>query len=178
MSKLSQTETTKDHVDLITYMPKPVLADLKRRLAPRHNDSLTEMYDRMIRSFFREGPWLHGLKWREMQLPFRSEEIADPIPDVDGSMIEAPATLMTPTGWVQVDMPMESELAERVKSVAAANGVSPSTVLYTAVYYWIWYKNPTPEIEKIRKTRHEQWKARELTRAQEVLAKTRQAEQG
>lgn len=143
-----KSDLRKDYTDLTTRMPAPVLNDLKHRLAPLYGGTLLKMYDTMIRAFFREGPWLHGLKWRDPQLPFRGDESTQNIHAVD-----AP-------GWKQVNIPMKPELAERVQQVAEANKVSPSTVLYTAVYYWIWYKNPTPEIKKIRKTRHEQWKAK------------------
>lgn len=167
----------KDYTDLTTRMPAPVLTDLKHRLAPLYGGTLLKMYDTMIRAFFREAPWLHGLKWRETQALSRREETIERVRAGDGSVLETPVTTTVATGWVQVNMRLEPELAERVKSVAAANGVSPSTVLYTAVYYWIWYKNPTPEIEKIRKARHDQWKARELARAQDVLAKAKEAAQ-
>lgn len=150
----------KDGADLTTFMPAPVLNDLKHRLAPLYGGTLIKMYDTMIRAFFREEPWLHGLKWRETQALSRREETIERVRVGDGSALETPVTTTVATGWVQVNMRLEPELAERVKAVADTNGVSPSTVLYTAVYYWIWYKNPTPEIEKIRKTRHEQWKAK------------------
>lgn len=150
----------KDYEDVTTRMPAEVLVDLKHRLAPRYGGTLTAMYDVMLKQFLADKPWEVGLRWRETQALSRREETVKEVRAGDGSTLTVPVTKTVATGWVQVNMRLEPNLAARVRSVAAANGVSPSTVLYTAVYYWIWYKNPTPEILALRKKRFEQYKKR------------------
>jgi len=150
----------KDYIDLTTRLPAEVLADLKHRLAPKFGGTLTKMYDVMLGEFLREKPWEKGLKWRETQALSRREETIKTVKTADGKVLETPVTTTVATGWVQVNMRLNPELAERVRSVAAINGVSPSTVLYTAVYFWVWYKNPTESILAIRKQRFAQHKAR------------------
>lgn len=148
-----KTGARKGYTDLTTRMPAQVLADLKHRLAPIYGGTLIKMYDVLVQAFLREAPWTRGLKWRETQALSRRLETIERVRAGDGSVLETPVTTTVATGWVQVNMRLDPELAERVKSVAAINAVSPSTVLYTAVHHWIWNKNPTPEILKIRATR-------------------------
>ncbi len=158
----------KDYVDLTTRLPAPVMADLKHRLAPTYGGTLTAMYDVMMRTFLRDMPWLYGLKWRETQALSRREETIKRTTTADGQALDVPVTTTVATGWIQVNMRLNETLAERIKSAALANGVSPSTVLYTGVYYWIWYKNPTPEIKKIREARLAKHEARQRALAEDA----------
>ena len=157
----------KDFVDITTRLPAPVMTDLKHRLAPRYGGTLMSLYDTLIRTFLHEAPWALGLKWRETQALSRREETIVVVKTDDGSPLETAVTNTVATGWIQVNMRSPEDLALRVKSVAGNNGVSPSTVLYTAVYYFIWYKNPTPAIKKIREARKQQYEARERANAED-----------
>ena len=163
-----KTGIRKDHVDLTTRLPSAVMTDLKHRLAPMYGGTLTAMYAVMLQTFLRDTPWHFGLKWRETQALSRREETVKRTTTDDGQPLDVPVTTTVATGWIQVNMRTDETLAARVKSVAAANGVSPSTVLYTAVYYWIWYKNPTPEIKKIREARLAQHEARKRAVAEDA----------
>lgn len=147
-------------VDLTTRAPAEVLADLKHRLAPKFGGTLTAMFDVMLRTFLADKPWEKGLAWRETKaLSVRQEDVRVVYTEA-GHALETPITTTVATGWVQVNMRLEPVLADRVLSVSAINGVSPSTVLYTAIYYWIWYLNPTKSILDIRAARKKRIEAR------------------
>ena len=163
-----KTGTRKDYRDVTTRLPAEVLTDLKHRLAPLYGGTLIKMYDTMLRTFLHDAPWSAGLRWRETQALSRREEKLLTVRAGDGSALETPVTTTVATGWVQVNMRLHPELADRIWSLAAVNGVSSSTVLYTAVYYWICYKNPTPAIKKIRETRLQQYEARERAKAEDA----------
>jgi hypothetical protein len=140
----------KGYTDVTTRMPAPILADLKFRLAPRFGGTLTAMFETMLTQFLAEKPWERGLPWRKTQALSRREVVTETVKTGDGQPLVKRTTRTVATGWVQVNMRLPLELAERIKSVAANHDTSPSTVLYTSVFWWIWYKNPTPEILRKR----------------------------
>jgi len=160
----------KDYVDITTRVTSDVMTDLKHRLAPLFGGTLTAMYDIMLNTFLREKPWENGLRWRETQALSRREETIETRRTLDGKTLDVPVTKTIATGWIQINMRVTQEMAERVKSVARNNGVSPSTVLYTAVYYWIWYRNPTPDILAVRQQRRAQYKARQAAIARDAAS--------
>jgi hypothetical protein len=107
-----------------TRCPAQIYTYLKG-ITPFLYQSLTAMFEDMIRRFLKERPWEHGLHWRK------------------------PKTAMTyangmagTTGWVQVNIQLPQELAESVAKVASVCGVSNACLCYTAIFWWVQYIYP------------------------------------
>lgn len=132
-----QKDDQKNASTLSTLLPVPVLNDLHHRLAPKYGGSIQSLYDTLTRTFLREAPWGHGLIWRKAPDP----------------ATKAPNSGTSVLSWRDLTISLPEDLVSQIKAVAAQNEISLSTVLYTATYYFIWYKNPTPSIQKIRKNR-------------------------
>lgn len=131
--------------------PMPVLTDLRHRLAPRYGGNMTSLYETLTRTFLRETPWEKGLRWRDPQ---------------ENATKASPSASTDPL-WTDFVVPFPNDLAGRLQSVAEKNKVNLSTVLYTATYYFIWYKNPTAAIKAVREDRKRQYEERERRRGDE-----------
>lgn len=107
-----------------TRCPTQIYTYLKA-ITPFRYRSLTEMFNDMLSRFLEEAPWDHGLMWRK------------------------PKTVMTVasektgrTGWEQVNISLEPELANKVSETAAQCGVSKACFCYTAMFWWVQYVFP------------------------------------
>lgn len=93
-----------------------------------------EMMDR----FLREEPWTKGLRFRQTQA-------------LSGRIGQGSYA----TGWVQVNLRLTPEMVERIRIEAERNDVSPSSFVFTAIYWWTWYIYP-PKSELERRRRIEE----------------------
>lgn len=83
--------------------------------------NLAGMYEVLFDKFLEHKPWDLGLQWRRPKS----------IKSVTGE-----------TGFVQVNIQLPIELAERCQQAAAAHDVSLATFIYTALYWWGRYVHP------------------------------------
>lgn len=115
----------------------------------------------LLEAFLAEEPWSrHGLAWRAT----RSRVGRDP--DVPQGQ--------RATGWVQENFYISQDLIDRIHAVLISEGVSRSSFLYTASFWWCWYVHP-PEIE-VRRRRQEGLPERaDLTPAAALAATKRPA---
>lgn len=107
-----------------TRCPSQIYTYLKG-ITPFLYNSLTAMFEDMLRRFLAERPWEHGLHWRK------------------------PKTAMSyaggqagKTGWEQVNIQLPQDLAELVGETATDCGVSRACLCYTAIFWWVQFIYP------------------------------------
>ncbi|CAG2138377.1 hypothetical protein LMG19282_01487 [Cupriavidus campinensis] len=107
-----------------TRCPSQIYTYLKG-ITPFLYNSLTAMFEDMLRRFLAERPWEHGLHWRK------------------------PKTAMSyaggqagKTGWEQVNIQLPQDLAELVGETATVCGVSRACLCYTAIFWWVQFIYP------------------------------------
>jgi hypothetical protein len=107
-----------------TRCPAEVLKYLKG-LSASQGISLTTMFEDMLRRFLEDRPWDHGLIWRKPKVATTT---------IGGSK--------GTTGWVQANLQVPQDLADRVEQVADLHGVSKAALAYTAMFWWCQYIYP------------------------------------
>jgi hypothetical protein len=90
--------------------------------------SLKQMYKDMATQFLQERPWEYGLSWR-------------PTKGLTQTLSEAIGEKQA-TGWMQVNIRIPAELATELEHLAIKENVSLSSLSYTLLYWWTWYKYP------------------------------------
>jgi hypothetical protein len=126
--------------DITTRAEAELLARLKH-LAIQYGGSLTDVYAALLKQFFVEEPWVNHNIWRKTKGLTETVKTKAETKTPDNKRLEVFVSQKRATGWVQVNLRVETALAKRVKQLAAAYGESPSTVLYTALCWWVFVKN-------------------------------------
>lgn len=109
---------------ITTRAPAAMYSYAKAIAAVKFGTMLT-MSAEMMDRFLHDEPWKKGLRFRKTQA-------------LSGRI----GTGTYATGWVQVNLRLRPELVTRIKAAAEENDVSPSTFIYTALYWWTWYIYP------------------------------------
>ncbi len=143
------------YVDITTRSPAQVLNYMRYEIAPKVGGTLTEMYAVMIDEWFKARLWERGFPWRKTMALSKREEQSAKLRTGDGAVVAADVTITKATGWVQVNMRLQEAQANRVRALAQLVGESPSTVLYTIIFWWTWFRNPPPEIAERRRRERE-----------------------
>lgn len=107
-----------------TRCPSQIYTYLKG-ITPFLYPSLTQMFEDMLRRFFADRPWEHGLHWRKPKTALM----------VSGKTVGQ-------TGWMQVNMRIPEELVTQVHQTAHTCGISNACLCYTAVFWWVQYVYP------------------------------------
>lgn len=138
MAGTTKRKKREGFVTLTTRVKHTMLLKLRNELAPRYGGTLTAMYEAVLINFFRERPWvLRDNFWMKTQaLSMRNEEKQERR-QPDGRPLAVPVFWQQATGWVQVNMLVKEDLAEKVRMLAATEGVSSSSVLLTALVWWV-----------------------------------------
>lgn len=145
------------YVDITTRAPAQVLSYMRYEIAPKIGDGkLTDMYAIMIDEWFKARLWERGFPWRKTMALSKREEQSTALRTGDGAVVAADVTITKATGWVQINMRLREEQAARVRALAQLVGESPSTVLYTIIFWWSWFKNPPPEVAERRRRASEE----------------------
>ena len=155
------------YVDITTRVPSQVLEYMKHSIAPSIGGSLTEMFIIMLTQWLKEHPWENGLPWRETKALSHRSKTIETVQLGDGTQTQVPVYRTVGTGWVQVNMRIPEELSRRVKSLAHIHTVTPSSALYTAIFWWAWLKNPPPEVAARRRIEREERLAQQRKRMSE-----------
>lgn len=137
---MSRTATSNPEPRVVktTRIPARLHAYMKS-LASLQFGTLGKMHVTMLRTFLRESPWTrYGLAWRS------TRATSDKSDDTGG---------MRATGWEQVNLSLPSELASEIEIVAEVEGVSVSSIIYTACYWWCWYVYPPRQQVEHRRRR-------------------------
>jgi hypothetical protein len=102
--------------------------------------TLQAMHAEMLNAFLLEKPWLTaGIRWRETRgLTGKGGERSGFLRDSEV------------TGWEQVNFVIPPKLYASVEALAAEQGVSTSSVFYTASYWWVWFVFPPAHEVKAR----------------------------
>ena len=99
--------------------------------------TLKSMYQDCAEQFLTEEPWKYGLRWRLTKgLTTRLSEVGS----------------KTVTGWTQVNVRVRYETAIRLEALAAKEKISVSSLYYTMLYWWAWYRYP-PAYERERRAK-------------------------
>ncbi len=124
-----------DGTDLITTRTPAPLVAYTRSIADLQFGTLRRMYFFMVKQFLDERPWTKGLRWRHAK-----------------SLIDRSEINPVATGWVQVNLRLPTPIVHQVLDESALHQISPTTFLYTAFYWWTWYKYPPrDEVERRRR---------------------------
>src|SRR5260363_312379 len=107
-----------------TRCPMQIYTYLKS-IAPYLYPSLTQMFEDMLRRFFTERPWEHGLHWRQPK-----------------SALTVAGKNLGQTGWMQVNMRLPEERVAQIHQTAQVCGISHAGVCYTALFWWAQYVYP------------------------------------
>ncbi|MGY8527606.1 hypothetical protein [Paracidovorax citrulli] len=107
-----------------TRCPSQIYTYLKG-ITPFLYNSLTAMFEDMIRRFLAERPWEHGLHWRKPK-----------------TAMSYAGGMAGKTGWEQVNIQLPAELADAVSETAEICGVSRACLCYTAIFWWVQYIYP------------------------------------
>jgi len=143
VSKTRLKRIAKDGTDEITTRIPARLGAYTKALAALHFGTLRRMHVSMMDQFLAEKPWTKGLHWRRTK-----------------ALVERKGVGAMATGWVQVNLRLPTPTIDEIRDEAAYNQVSPSTFLYTAFYWWTWYKYPPrDEVERRRRKAIEQGRA-------------------
>jgi hypothetical protein len=143
VSKTRLKRIAKDGTDEITTRIPARLGAYTKALAALHFGTLRRMHVSMMDQFLEEKPWTKGLHWRRTK-----------------ALVERKGIGAMATGWVQVNLRLPTPTIDQIRDEAAYNQVSPSTFLYTAFYWWTWYKYPPrDEVERRRRKAIEQGRA-------------------
>ena len=152
------------YVDITTRAPAQLLDYMKHYVAPSTGGSLTEMYTVMLVQWMTEHPWDKGVRWRETKALSQRSKTIEAVQLGDGTKTLVPVYRTVGTGWVQVNMRVPAELSRRVKSLAHIHMITPSSALYTAIFWWCWYKNPPPDVAESRRIEREERLAQQRIR--------------
>ncbi len=143
MSRTRLMRIAKDGTDEITTRIPARLSAYCKAVAALQFGSLRRMHVSMMEQFLEEKPWTKGLHWKRTK-----------------GLVERKGIGAMATGWVQVNMRLPTTTIDQIRDEAAYNQVSPSTFLYTAFYWWTWYKHPPrDEVERRRRKAIEQGRA-------------------
>lgn len=112
-----------DPAGLQTRITENIVRMLKQIVANKYKNA-TEMYQDMINQFLTEKPYNHGLQWRTPKSVKAS---------INGESMD--------TGWILVAIQVRPEIKEEVLLVCAGQDISVATFCYTAIFWWIEYKN-------------------------------------
>ena len=104
-----------------TRCPSSALSYLKARSALQLKPQ-NQLLNEIIIMFLDDRPWMSGLKWR---IPKRKG-------DEEGAR----------SGWKQLPIRVDEETAERLEAVKDGAGVSMAACAYTAIYWYLQYKDP------------------------------------
>lgn len=129
-----QTPRAKNKV-VTTRLPARLQAYLKS-LASLQFGKLSHMHTAMLDEFLLRQPWKNGLAWRETR-GLSTRDQADRMGTAG-------------TGWMQVNFTVTDMMAEELEALAKNQNITLSALLYTACYWWSWYKFP-PEHEALRR---------------------------
>ena len=147
MSRTRLTRIARDGTDEITTRIPARLNAYCKALAALQFGTLRRMYVAMMDQFLQEKPWTKGLHWRRTK-----------------ALVERKGVGAMATGWVQVNLRLPTPTIQAIRAEAAENNVSPSTFLYTAFYWWTWYKYPPrDELERRKKKAMDLGKAAQKT---------------
>ncbi|HET9147020.1 MAG TPA: hypothetical protein VFN77_03135 [Acetobacteraceae bacterium] len=126
MSRPKATDAP-DQTVATTRLPSRLQAYMKS-LANLQYGTLAAMHTAMLDEFLLRAPWKHGLEWRETKALSERDQGDD-----FGSRA---------TGWMQVNFRLSEEMLGTLKRTADENRVTLSSLLYTACYWWCWFKFP------------------------------------
>lgn len=121
---------------IITFMPMKMHLYTKA-LAFALGKTLKSMYQNCAEQFLVEEPWKYGLRWRP------TKGLTSRLSDVGTKSV---------TGWMQVNVRIRQETAIRLEALAAREKISLSSLYYTMLYWWAWYKYP-PAYERERRAK-------------------------
>lgn len=111
-----------------TRLPIPVRKYMKL-LANVRNQSLSGMCNEMLRAFLEERPWQYRTDFEFLK------------PKVKRTLSKGGSD-EEDLNWVLVSFLVKYDLAMNVKATSENLGVSLSSFVFTAVYWWIREKNP------------------------------------
>lgn len=155
------------YVDITTRIPAGMLNYL-HLLGVQMNLSLTDMYDVMLQNWYQKLPHERGFPWKETMALSKRTVIVDAIKKRDGSIEERPRTETIATGWVQVNLRVKEAWKLKVYSTATQRGITPSSVLYTMIYWWTWFQHPPKDVAERRKREREIWLAEQRRKMAEA----------
>lgn len=129
------------YVDVTTRTEVEAVYALKA-LTPRYGGTLTDMYDVMLEQFLNERLWVENSIWREPR-GLTATSIEHVVKhSAGGREFKVPRRFKVATGFVQLNMRVRKELAQRVENLAREADKSVATVLYTAIAWWLWFNKP------------------------------------
>jgi hypothetical protein len=120
-----------------TRVPAPVRKYLKL-LANVRNQSQSAMCDEMLRQFLEEKPWQHRTDFEFLK------------PKVKRTLKRGGSD-EEDLNWVLVNIILRYDTAMNVKATSENLGVSLSSFVFTAIYWWIREKNPPKSLRALMK---------------------------
>lgn len=107
-----------------TRVPAPMYKYCKMVQALKY-ESLTSMFEDMVKIFIKEQPWQHGLLWRRPKaaVTYRDQ-------------------MAGRTGWTQINIHIDEHKKEEIVLLCKSLDISMATFFYTAIFWWIEYVYP------------------------------------
>ncbi len=110
---------------LMARLPDEMVAQIRRVKDGGGYGTLGNLHHAILSRFIDEKPWeLEQFEWGQSKSIFNKQRV-----DYHPHAI--------PTGWCHASFTVKKELAEQIKSMSAAESVSVSSFIYTALQRWI-----------------------------------------